>query len=202
MLKIGLTGGIATGKSHVLAHFASLGVPTIDADVLARDVVGPGAPALAALHTRFGSDIVAADGRLDRPALAARIFADPAARRDLEAIIHPPVYQAIHDWFAACAAAGTHPAAMADIPLLYETGHQAELDRVIVVACSVDRQIARIVARDGIPEDAARQRLTAQWPTDQKTVRADDVIWTDGSLEETHRQIERIHGDLSLASRG
>ena len=201
MLKIGLTGGIATGKSRVLVHFASLGVPTIDADVLARDVVRPGAPALAELQTRFGDDIFTADGSLDRAALAARVFADPATRRHLEAIIHPPVYRAIQDWLAALEAAGTHTAAMADIPLLYETGHQAEFDRVIVVACSVDRQIGRIVARDGISEDAARQRLTAQWPTDKKTAQADEVIWTDGSLKETHQQVERIHSELGLGSR-
>ena len=103
------------------------------------------------------------------PPLAARVFADPALRRDLEAIIHPPVHAAIQDWFAALEAAGTHTAAMADIPLLYETGRQAEFDRVIVVACSVDHQIGRVVARDGISEEAARQRLGAQWATDKKT---------------------------------
>ena len=199
MLTLGLTGGIATGKSHVLADFAALGVPTIDADVLARDVVRPGTPALAELRTRFSDDIFTADGRLDRAALAARVFADPALRRDLEAIIHPPVHAAIQDWFAALEAAGTHTAAMADIPLLYETGRQAEFDRVIVVACSVDHQIGRVVARDGISEEAARQRLGAQWATDKKTAQADYVIWTDGSFEETQQQVERICRALELS---
>lgn len=191
-----LTGGIATGKSHVRAQFEALGVPTIDADVLAREAVAPGTAGFSAVVARFGSDIVDATGMLDRKKLGAVVFADPVARRDLEAIIHPLVRQAIDDWFAALDASH-HPFAIADIPLLYETGRDADFDAVIVAACDPDTQILRVMERDGLTEAEVRQRIAAQLPIDEKIRRADHVIRTDGSFAETDEQARAVHERLS-----
>jgi dephospho-CoA kinase len=196
MKRVALTGGIATGKSWVLRRFASLGVPTIDADVLARDVVAPGSEAAARILARFGRAVVDDDGRLDRRALADIVFADASARADLEAIVHPAVYAAIHAWFDTLPA-GT-ALALADIPLLYESGHAAAFDAVIVTACSPDEQIRRIMARDGVDERGARRRLAAQWPIDEKIRRADFVIRTDGTHAETDAQVHAVLGRLSV----
>jgi dephospho-CoA kinase len=166
LLRVALTGGIATGKSHVLRHLAARGVPTIDADVLAREVVSPGTAALQAIAARFGAGVLDASGALNRRALADRVFADAGARKDLEAIVHPAVYDAIGEWLARLDAAGRDPVAVADIPLLYETGHEGDFDRVIVTRCEPAQQIARLQARDGLSEAEARARLAAQWPVE------------------------------------
>lgn len=192
MLKVALTGGIATGKSHVLRRLASHGVPTIDADILSREVVQPGSPALHAIAIRFGREVLDANGELNRRALGDRVFADAAARRDLEAIIHPAVYAAIQSWLKKLEAAGRDRVAVADIPLLYETGHDKEFDRVIVTRCTPDQQIARLRSRDGMTEDEARQRLAAQWPIDEKAARADYVIDTNGSVDDTNHRIDTV----------
>lgn len=197
MLRVALTGGIATGKSFCTARFAALGVPVIDADLLAREAVAPGSPGLAAIASRFGPSVLLEDGRLDRPSLGALVFTDRTARADLEAIVHPEVYRRINEWFAA-RPAGTR-LAIADIPLLYETGQEHDFDRVIVCACAPAEQLRRLVARDGLSEDAARARLAAQWPTTEKVSRADYVIRTDGAFEETHEQVRQIY-DVLMAS--
>jgi dephospho-CoA kinase len=195
MRRVALTGGIATGKSHVRALFERLGIPTIDADVIAREVVATGTPGLDAVTTRFGRQILDKGGALDRKKLASIVFADPSARHDLEQIIHPGVRRSIDDWFASLEA--TVPFAVADIPLLYETGRDKEFDVVIVTACEPDTQIRRIIKRDGITEAEARQRIEAQLPIDEKMGRADFVIRTDGSFEETERQVREIHDRIS-----
>jgi dephospho-CoA kinase len=190
MLKVALTGGIATGKSHCLTRFAARGVPVVDADRLSHEIVQPGSPTRDAIVRRFGPRVLTGEGLLDRPALAAVVFADPDGRRDLEAIVHPEVYRRIRDW-----AVNLPPAtrvAIADIPLLFETGHQHEFDRVIVCACPPGEQIRRLVARDGLSEDDARARLAAQWPIDEKVARADFVIHTDGAKAETDAQVREI----------
>ena len=150
-LRIALTGGIGTGKSHCLERFARLGIPVIDADVLAREALAPGTPELSAVVARFGRAVLDAAGALDRPALARVVFADPTARRDLEAIVHPAVYRQIADWFESLAGAGgsvrTPALGIADIPLLYETGREADFDRVIVATCPPAQQVERLVAR-------------------------------------------------------
>ena len=193
MLRVALTGGIATGKSYVIRLLQAHGVPTIDADELARAVVEPGQPAHVAIRRRFGDGIVQSDGRLARERLGAIVFRDAAARADLEAIVHPPVRRAIDDWFNAQAAATTSPPfAVADIPLLFETGRDAEFDRVVVVACAPSTQIARIMARDGLPEAEARRRLAAQLPIADKVTRTSRLINTDGSFEETARQVDEL----------
>jgi dephospho-CoA kinase len=189
--RVALTGGIATGKSHVRARFASLGVPTIDADRLARDAVAPGTAAFAAVVRRFGRDILESSGALDRRKLATIVFSDDAARRDLEAIIHPEVRHLMDEWFASLDPRA-HTIAIADIPLLYEVGRDTDFDVVIVVACDPETQVRRVVDRDRVTDAEARQRLAAQMPIEEKVQRADFVIRTDGSIEETNRRVREV----------
>jgi len=192
VLKVALTGGIATGKSHVLDTLGKLGAPTIDADRLAREAVQPGRPALDEIRRRFGAEVLEPDGSLDRKKMAAIVFADAAARRDLEAIIHPWVYEAIRRWFEEQAGERTKKFAVADIPLLFETGHAADFDRVIVTACDPAEQLRRVMARDGLAVDEAERRIAGQGPVAEKVRRADFVISTDGSMEETERQVREV----------
>jgi dephospho-CoA kinase len=195
MLKVALTGGIATGKSYVLAQFRRRGVPCLDADDLAHGVTAAGTEATAAIAVRFGAGVLAPDGAVDRSRLGPIVFADPAARRDLEAIVHPAIYRAIAAGLRAFELVGHDRLAIVDIPLLYETGAQKDFDRVIVTACLPATQLARLRER-GIPDEAARQRLAAQWPTDEKAARADFVVTTDGSFDETNAQIEDVYRAL------
>ncbi|MEO8077189.1 MAG: dephospho-CoA kinase [Acidobacteriota bacterium] len=190
MLQVALTGGIATGKSFCLARFASLGVPVIDADLLAREAVAPGSPALGAVAARFGAPVFQPDGSLDRAALGRIVFSDRAARADLEAIVHPEVYRRIGAWFAS-QPAGTR-LAIADLPLLFETGHHHDFDRVIVCACAPAEQLRRLMARDRLSEADARARLAAQWPVEEKAARGDHVIRTDGTLADTDAQVRVV----------
>ena len=194
MRRAALTGGLATGKSYCLARFAALGAAVIDADRLARDAVAPGSDGLAHVVERFGPEFLLPDGSLDRPALGRLVFADRTARADLEAIIHPEVYRRIGEWFANLPM-GTR-VAIADIPLLFETGHQHDFEVVIVCACSPAEQLRRLMARDALPEEAARARLDAQWPIDEKVARAQIVIRTDGGFVETDRAVARAYESL------
>ena len=191
MKRVALTGGIATGKSHVRADFERLGVPTIDADRLARDAVAEGGPGLKAVIDRFGRGVLDDTGALDRRKLGSIVFQDPVARRDLEDIIHPAVRSAIDAWFESIS--DSAPVAIADIPLLFETGRQGEFDVVIVTACDPLTQIKRVMARDDVSEAEARSRVAAQLPIEEKVRRADHVINTDGSFEETNRQVRSVY---------
>ena len=191
MLRVALTGGIATGKSYVLDRFRRRGVPCLDADALAHGVEAPGTEATLAIAAHFGSDILAADGSVDRAKLGPIVFADPAARRALEAIVHPAVYRAIAAGFRGFEMIGGSPFAVVDVPLLYETGADTSFDRVIVTACPEPVQLARLMER-GLSEQAARQRLAAQLPAADKAARADFVIRTDAPFEETDRQVDEI----------
>ena len=195
MLRVALTGGIATGKSFCTARFAALGVPVIDADLLARQAVAPGSAGLGAIAARFGPAVLLADGSLDRSALAAIVFADRTARAELEAIVHPEVYRGINDWFAD-RPAGTR-FAIADIPLLYETGQEHGFERVIVCACDPAEQFRRLMTRDRLTPEAARARLAAQWPIAEKVARAHYVIWTDAGFDATELQVRAIFDALS-----
>lgn len=195
MLRIALTGGIATGKTHVRRRFEALGIDTIDSDALVHEALGPRTPATASIAHRFGDGVIAPDGSVDRRRLGERVFADDKARHDLERLLHPAVYAAIGEWFAARRRAGT-PLGIADIPLLYETGHQGDFDAIVVVACDPDEQVRRVVARDGLSADAARQRLAAQMPIGDKIRRADYVLWTNGTLEDTDRQVDELSKTL------
>ena len=194
--RIGLTGGIATGKSYVRTKFQELGVPTIDADTLAREAVAPGTDGLAAVLTRFGMGVLDANGSLDRRKVAQIVFADANARRDLEAIIHPFVRSQADSWFRGLDSA-QHAFAIADIPLLYETGTDNQYDAVIVTACAPEEQVRRIVARDQVTEAEARQRISAQLPIEEKIRRGDYVIRTDGTHQETDRQVRGVFEQLS-----
>ena len=194
MRRAALTGGIATGKSYCLARFSALGAAVVDADLLARDAVAPGTAGLTRVVERFGASYLLPDGSLDRPALGRLVFSDRTARADLEAIIHPEVYRRIDAWFANLPA-GTG-LAIADIPLLFETGHQHDFDLVIVCACSPAEQLRRLTARDGLSEAAARARLDAQWPIEEKIARAHIVIRTDAGFAETDREVGRTYESL------
>ena len=203
LLRVGLTGGIATGKSFCLSRFAELGAATIDADRIARDVVAPGTPGLAAVTQRFGPGVVTAAGALDRAALGRIVFADDGARRDLERIIHPAVYDIVERWFTeqqANALDGDGPRiAIADIPLLYETGQSDRFDSVIVAACPPEVQVQRVMARDGLAEPDARRRMAAQLPIEEKRRRADHVIDTSGTFDDTRREVDRVWQAISVA---
>jgi len=194
--RVALTGGIATGKSYVRVRFEALGVPTIDADGLARDAVAPGTAGLAAVVAHFGQTVLQTDGTLDRQQLARIVFADPEARRALEVIVHPKVRRATDQWFAALDGEKA-PYAIADIPLLYEVGRDRDFETVIVVACDPGTQQRRLMERDGISDAEARQRIGAQLPIEQKVRRADYVISTDGTYEETDRQVAKVCERLS-----
>jgi dephospho-CoA kinase len=190
MLRVALTGGIATGKSYVARRMRAAGVPVVDADVLAREVVAPGTPGLLAITERFGAGILGLDGALDRARLADIVFGDPDARRDLEAIVHPAVRAGVDRFFEGLPTAT--PFAVADIPLLFETGRAGEYDAVVVAACPPEMQLARILARDRATREQALQRMAAQMPIADKVRRADYVIDTSGSYAATDTRVQDV----------
>lgn len=195
-LRVGLTGSIATGKSFCLRRFAELGAPTIDADVVARAVVAPGTPGFEAVVERFGPGILASDGAIDRPALGRIVFADASARRDLEHIVHPAVYDVVEQWLEEQAAQvrmkGGPPAAIAAIPLLYEAGQQKRFDVIVVAACTPEQQLERLIARDDLTPEDARRRIAAQLQIEEKRRQADFVIDTSGTFEDSTRQVNEV----------
>jgi dephospho-CoA kinase len=192
-LRVALTGGIASGKSAVCARLASHGVTVVDADQVAREIVEPGMPALREIVQRFGPGIIAADGRLDRAALRARVFADPAERRELEAITHPRVRARMRE--LADAASG--PYCVLAIPLLAESGADYSwLDVVVVVDVPEDLQVQRLIARDGNNEALARAIVGAQATRGQRLALADEVIDNSGTLTELHDATDRLHERL------
>lgn len=190
-----LTGGIGSGKSTVAAHFRALGLPVVDADRLARDVVEPGTPALAEITARFGTDVLDDSGRLDRARLAAHVFGDEEARRALEAITHPRIREAARNAFEAISASGA-PLACYEVPLLFETRQEEHYRPVVVVRTSVETQLARATARDESHREAIAARVAAQLPLAEKALRADYVIDNDGSREHTLREAERVLEDI------
>jgi dephospho-CoA kinase len=187
---VGLTGNIGSGKSTVGRMFAARGIPVIDADELLREVQAPGQPAHAEIAAAW-PETVAPDGAIDRKRLAKIVFADPAARRRLEAITHPRIQTLSRARTAALAAAG-HDLALYEASLLVESGRYKELDGLIVVTVSPATQLARVVARDGVPEDDARARMRAQLPQEDKVRLATHVIDNDGDLAATEAQVDRI----------
>ncbi len=188
-----LTGGIASGKSAASDHFARLGVPVIDTDVLAREVVAPGTSGLAAVVGAFGTDILGADGKLDRKRLGRRIFSDAAARQQLEALLHPRIEAAARDSIRQL----ENPAyCLLVVPLLVETGLFADADRVVVVDLPEEDQLERLRRRDDMDEDTARRMLAAQASRRQRLARADEVIDNRGSIEALRSRVERLHEQL------
>jgi dephospho-CoA kinase len=190
MLRIGLTGGIASGKSAAAAVFAELGVPVIDSDVIAREVVAPGSPGLAAISARFGEGVLQEDGQLDRRALRALVFADPTARRELETLTHP----LIRERMAAQSAAAGGPYQIHAIPLLVEGGAKRPgIDRVLVIDCPEEIQVERVMARDRVDEASARAVLAAQASRAQRLAAADDIIVNDRGLEALRDAVTILH---------
>jgi dephospho-CoA kinase len=188
-LRIGLTGGIASGKSTVAGLFGALGIPVIDTDQIAREVVAPGSPVLAAIVARFGAQVLRPDGSLDRRALRERIFTDPGARRDLEALTHPAIEAAT----AARSAAAGGPYQLIAVPLLAEKGLKSRYDRVLVVDCEPALQRARLMVRDGSTPAQAEAILTAQASREQRLAIADDVITNAADITALARQVEQLH---------
>jgi dephospho-CoA kinase len=190
MKVLGLTGGIGMGKSTSSQLLRARGLPVVDTDDLARQVVEPGQPALAEVRETFGAEIVGLDGQLRRDEMARRVFADPPARQRLEAILHPRIRELWRAQVEAWRAKG-HPLAVVVIPLLFETGAEAELDATICVACSSSTQHQRLLGR-GWPAEQITQRMQAQWPTERKITKADYLVWTEAGLDVHVAQIERI----------
>ena len=187
---IALTGGVAAGKSAVARRFEALGVPVHDADVAARAVIEPGSAGLAAVVDAFGTQVLDASGRLDRPAMRQRVFADPAARQRLEAIIHPRVRQ----WLHAHALAERGPYCLLAIPLLAENiAHYRWVDRVLLVDAPESLQIARLMTRDGIDETLARRMLAQQATRAERQALADDVIENDGDEAALDAAVADLH---------
>ena len=189
MLKIGLTGGIGSGKTAASDHFARLGAEVIDTDLLSRELVEPGQPALAAIVDHFGPQVLTADGRLDRARLRERVFDDPVARRRLEAILHPR----IRDAMLARAERSTAPYVVFVIPLLFETGQQSLVDRVLLIDVPEDLQRARVAARDGLDPTRIDRIMAAQTDRATRLGHADDVICNDGSIEDLRAAVEKLH---------
>lgn len=194
MLRVGLTGGIASGKSTVADELAARGAVVVDADVLAREVVEPGTPGLAAVVERFGAGVLTEDGRLDRPALGRLVFADADARRDLERIVHPAV---------RARAAELERQAPADavvvhvIPLLVETGQAEDFDVCVVVDVDPQTQLARLQRRNGLSRADAEARIGAQATRERRLEAADRVLGNDGPPAELRRQVQRLWDELS-----
>lgn len=195
MIVIGLTGGIASGKSAVASMLRALGAQIVDADHLAREVVEPGQPALAEIADRFGADMLDADGRLDRKRMAERVFSDAKARAALNAIIHPQIAIASRAALARLREAG-HALAIYEAALLVENQIHRGLDGLIVVSAPDHVQIERLCRRDDIDEAAARARLAAQLPLADKVAEADWVIDNGGSVEQTRSQVEKVWREL------
>ncbi|MEW6114746.1 MAG: dephospho-CoA kinase [Thermodesulfobacteriota bacterium] len=191
MLVVGLTGGIASGKSTVSRMFKDAEVPVICLDELAREVVKPGSPALEEIRNEFGDAVVDSDGRLDRNAMARLVFADPKKRKRLEAIIHPRVGQE-KDRIASELERSGHDLVVVDVPLLYEVGWDQSCDVVVVVYAPGKVQEQRLRERDGLTEMDAHSRLRAQKPIDEKRDAADLVIDNSGSLDDTRAQFQEV----------
>ena len=193
MLRVGLTGGIGAGKSAALDRFAELGAVVVDADELARAVVAPGTPGFDEVVDRFGSGVVGADGALDRAALARIVFADAAARADLETIVHPRVRAEAR---RLAAHAGPDAIVVTAVPLLVETAASGDYDVVVVVEAAVDLRLQRLAASRGMPADDARARIAAQADDATRRAAAWRVIVNDGDLDELRLKVDDVWREL------
>ncbi len=195
MLKIGLTGNIASGKSTVAEVWRSLGANVVDADELARRAVDPGTPAFSAIAAEWGDEVVEPDGGLDRAALRRIVFADPAARERLEQIVHPAVAGLREELYRQAEARG-EAAIVADIPLLFEVGLVDEFDVIVLVDAPEEVRLVRLVGDRGMDPEEARRMITAQMPSELKRARADYVIENTGSVAEAERRAGEVWGEL------
>jgi dephospho-CoA kinase len=192
MLLVGLTGGIASGKSVVAARLGELGAVVIDADAIAREVVEPGTPALARIAAEFGPAVIAADGSLDRPALGAIVFGDPAKLAILNGITHPAVRELSHRRFDEAGDADPEAVVVYDVPLLTEARGKDEFDTVVVVSAPEETRIERMIAHRGMTREDAQRRIRAQVPEEQRLALADHVIESGGTLDETLAQADAL----------
>ncbi len=193
-VRVGLTGGVASGKSTVSAILAELGAVVIDADLIAREVVARGTPGLDAVVAEFGPELLTPDGDLDRPAMGALVFGDPDARRRLEAIIHPLVHARSAELEAAAA---EHAVVVHDIPLLAEVGRAGSFDEVVVVDAPAELQVPRMVEDRGWTREDAESRIAAQATREERLAIATHVIDNTGTLADLRRQVEEIHAELA-----
>ena len=196
MLKVGLTGSIAVGKSHVLAVFCELGCYVLDADQTARDVVKPGTHGLARIVSEFGEGIFTPEGELDRAKLASIVFADEKMRLLLNSIVHPLVFEAQDAWLREREAEDPDGIAIVDAALMIESGGYRRFDRLIVVWCEPEIQFERLIRRDGLSERDARRRIASQMPQDEKKKYADFLIDTSGGFEATRERCRQVHSEL------
>lgn len=194
---IGLTGGIGSGKSSAAEIFRELGAAVVDTDEIARELTRPGGAAIAAIRRQFGADYIAADGGLDRVKMRNLVFKDPASKKKLEAILHPVIRQKSKKQIAAA----RQPYVLIAVPLLLETGAYRDLiNRVLVVDCDEEQQVARTMRRSRLTADEVRAIMAAQLPRSERLIRADDVLRNDDGMAALRRQIEILHGQyLALA---
>ncbi len=197
-LVVGMTGGIGAGKTLVAEAFADLGVEIIDTDRLARELTAPGEPVLMEIASQFGKELLTADGSLDRASLRRRVFADSRARRQLESLLHPLIEQEVHRLLKLAQG----PYVLLVVPLLIETGHwEGTVDRVLVVDCPEDLQVARVMLRSGLGRGEVEAIQQAQASRAQRLARADDVLTNDADLDTLHAGVKRLHREyLSLAA--
>jgi dephospho-CoA kinase len=196
MLKIGLTGGIATGKSYVLSVFSELGCEVSDADAMAHRAIEQGRPAYLDIVDQFGRDVLNEDGSINRAALGAVVFTNKSARERLNEIVHPRVYEAQAEWFEEVAGRDPDAIAVVDAALMIETGSYRRFDKIIVVYCDPELQLRRLTARNGFTVEQAQARISAQMPSDEKLKYADYSIDTSKGFEDTRRQVEEVYEKL------
>ena len=190
MLRIGLTGGIASGKSAASNYFASLGIPLIDTDLISRELVQPGSQGLQRIAETFGETVLDATGALDRARLREIVFSSDAQRRQLEDILHPAIRDRVEELLAEIANA---PYVIIVIPLLIETRYPIPVDRVLVIDTEEERQLDRLMQRDGFSIEQARAMLDAQAARQQRLQHADDIVTNDGSIKQLHAQLLKLH---------
>jgi len=198
MLRIGLTGGIGSGKSSVCRLFSAMNVPVIDTDIIAREVVEPGQPGLLALTSAFGEEILDNAGQLNRRALRERVFQDEALRQRLEALLHPLIRAALHEQLKTV----TAPYVIIAIPLLFEKGWESEVDRILVVDTNEALQLSRTMARDKADEKAVERIMRSQVSRSKRVAAADDIIHNEGDYTELERKVEVLHQYYLSLTRG
>ena len=203
MLRVGLTGSIAVGKSFVSATLAGLGCHVLDADETAREVVAPGTEGLRAVAAAFGAGILDPAGRLDRGRLGSLVFADEGKRRLLNSILHPLIIAAQEEWLAGRGRDDPRGVAVVDAALMIETGSYKRFDQIVVVHCLPAVQLERLMKRDGVSREEAERRVAAQMPQEEKMRRADFLVDTSAGFDDTRRQVAEVYARLrSLAAKG
>jgi dephospho-CoA kinase len=195
MAYFGLTGGVATGKSTAARMFHSLGAKIVDADLIGHELLAKSLPAFSEIVERFGAAILDASGEISRPLLGEVVFADPEKLRELNAIVHPRIIARVEERAAELAAQASRAVILVDAALIFEAGIGGRFEKVIVTWCPPELQLARLMSK-GLTRDEAERRIAAQIPGEEKKRRADFVIDSSGPLEDTRRQVERVHSEL------